>query len=134
MNDAEVEGFFQNMLPSKTSKNAKQAQDASKESEEREKNSVFGQHGSMARSGIKGGTPMVSRPGKMTIEQYLCFSNGVKQRGGPDLQAAIQAKRDEETRQRLTLELTLVQLDSQRAQQIKMEIEDLNARPLAALI
>ena len=32
----------------------------------------------MQRSGPQGGTPMVSRPGKSTIPQYLCFSNGVK--------------------------------------------------------
>lgn len=39
---------------------------------------VFGKVDTMAKSGPSGGTPMVSRSGKFTIAQYLCFSNGVK--------------------------------------------------------
>lgn len=31
----------------------------------------------MTPSGPVGGTPMVSRPGKATIAQYICFSNGI---------------------------------------------------------
>ena len=41
-------------------------------------NAAFGQHNSMSKSGPAGGTPMVSRSGKQTIAQYLCFSNGIK--------------------------------------------------------
>ena len=44
------------------------------------KQAVFGQSSMMARSGPGGGTLMCSRPGKQTIAQYLCFSNGVKQK------------------------------------------------------
>ena len=32
----------------------------------------------MMESGPHGGTPMVSKPGKQTIANYVCFSNGVK--------------------------------------------------------
>lgn len=39
---------------------------------------VFGVEDCMAPSGKAGGTPMVSRPGKMTIATFLCFSNGIK--------------------------------------------------------
>ena len=39
---------------------------------------VFGVEDCMAPSGKQGGTPMVSRPGKMTIATFLCFSNGIK--------------------------------------------------------
>ena len=39
---------------------------------------VFGNEDSMAKSGKLGATPMVSRPGKQTIAEYLCFSNGAK--------------------------------------------------------
>lgn len=40
--------------------------------------SIFGKVDNMSKSGPQGGTPMVSRSGKFTIAQYLCFSNGVK--------------------------------------------------------
>ena len=56
----------------------------------------------MAKSGYNGGTPMVSRPGKYTIAQYLCFSNGVKQK---NLLAAKDARKDQELKKRLQLEL-----------------------------
>jgi len=41
---------------------------------------IFGNADTMAKSGALGGTPMVSRRGKQTIAEYLCFSNGIKQK------------------------------------------------------
>ena len=41
---------------------------------------VFGNEDLMAKSGLLGGTPMVSRRGKQTIAEYLCFSNGIKEK------------------------------------------------------
>ena len=38
---------------------------------------IFGGSDHMTTSGPVGGTPMVSRPGKATIAQYICFSNGI---------------------------------------------------------
>ena len=32
----------------------------------------------MLKSGNKGGTPMLSKPGKATSADFVCFSNGVK--------------------------------------------------------
>ena len=39
---------------------------------------IIGENRSMRPSGEVGGTPMVSKPGKATISNYVCFSNGVK--------------------------------------------------------
>jgi hypothetical protein len=39
---------------------------------------IIGENRSMRPSGAEGGTPMVSKPGKQTISNYVCFSNGVK--------------------------------------------------------
>ena len=58
----------------------------------------------------------------------------MKLKGGPDLQAALQVKKDKKTKNRLNLELTLIKVDSSRAQQIRKELEELGERPLAALI
>ena len=41
---------------------------------------VFGNEESMTKSGKLGANPMISRPGKQTIAEYLVFSNGVRKK------------------------------------------------------
>jgi len=38
----------------------------------------MGENRSMMASGPNGGTPMVSKPGKASVNHYVCFSNGIK--------------------------------------------------------
>ena len=70
----------------------------------------------MVRSGPQGGTPMVSRPGKSTIAQYLCFSNGVKQKEYQATDPMDFTNRPlEQIKERLKLELNILPDDSNRA-------------------
>ena len=43
----------------------------------------IGQNRSMYPSGTLGGTPMLSKDGKQTISNYICFSNGIKMKDKP---------------------------------------------------
>ena len=60
---------------------------------------------------------MVSRSGKQTIAQYLCFSNGIKQKEYvPTDPMDFTNKPVEEIKERLKRELVLVDPESNRAQ------------------
>ena len=93
-----------------------------------ETKAAFGDTGGMLKSGPAGGTPMVSRSGKQTVAQYLCFSNGIKQKefvaNDP---MDFTNKPVEEIKERLRRELAIVDPDSNRASQIRGELEGFDA-------
>lgn len=84
--------------------------------EKQMQSTVFGKSESMAKSGVGGGTPMLSRPGKSTIAEYLCFSNGVKQKEYMPTDPMDFTNRPlEQIKERLRLELNVLNKDSTRA-------------------
>ena len=87
---------------------------------------VFGNEDSMAKSGKLGATPMVSRPGKQTIAEYLCFSNGAKPK---DEDAAnlydLSKMQVNDIKDRLKMEMNMHDKHSARAQEIMDEINQL---------
>ena len=92
---------------------------------------AFGQLNSMTKSGPQGGTPMVSRPGKQTIAEYLCFSNGVKRKEYvPTDPMDFNNRPVEEIKERLKVELSNLHAQSTKAQILKQELDDLEGNKM----
>ena len=96
---------------------------------------MFGQTENMTKSGFQGGTPMVSRPGKQTIAEYLCFSNGVKQKEYQAIDPMDFTNRPiDEIKERLKLELNILDENSSRANAILKEIDEIDGnKPLGGV-
>ena len=74
---------------------------------------------------------MVSRPGKQTIAEYLCFSNGVKRKEYvPTDPMDFNNRPVEEIKERLRVELSNLHGQSSKAQALKRELDDLEGNKM----